>query len=163
MKKPNFKPLGGAVIALLDPLLAKRTHVDASLALAWPELAGEKLAGRSQPLKVTWPKRGSPDDPFEPGVLTVACEGAAALDLQYQTGELVSRINSFFGYTAIGRIRIEQRAIAAFRPKDKRQPQTVTPGEAASLLATVRLIEDDDLRASLLRLGESVTAENRHK
>ena len=66
MKKPNFKPLGGAVTALLDPLLAKRTHVDASLALSWPELAGEKLAGRTQPLKVTWPRRNSPDDPFEP-------------------------------------------------------------------------------------------------
>lgn len=163
MKKPHFKPLGGAVTALLDPLLAKRIHVDASLALAWPELAGEKLAGRSQPLKVTWPKRGSPDDPFEPGVLTVACEGATALDLQYQTSELVSRINSFFGYTAIGRIRIEQRAIAVFRPKEKLKTKSLAPGEAAALLASVRQIEDEGLRASLLRLGESVKAENRHK
>ena len=163
MKKPHFKPLGGAVTALLDPLLAKRTHVDASLALAWPELAGEKLAGRTQPLKVTWPRRGSPDDPFEPGVLTIACEGSAALDLQYQIGELASRINSFFGYSAIGRIRIEQRAIAAFRPKEKPKPQAVTPDEAAALMATVRLIENDDLRASLLRLGQSVKAENRNK
>ena len=93
MKKPHFKPLGGAVTAMLDPLLAKRTHVDASLALSWPELAGEKLAGRTQPLKVTWPRRGSPDDPFEPGTLAIACEGSAALDLQYQSGELVARIN----------------------------------------------------------------------
>ena len=66
MKKSTvFKPIGGAVTALLDPLLAKRTHVDAALALAWPELAGEKLAGRTQPLKVSWPMRKTPDDPFQ--------------------------------------------------------------------------------------------------
>ena len=163
MKKPHFKPLGGAVTALLDPLLAKRTHVDASLALAWPELAGEKLAGRTQPLKVTWPRRGSPDDPFEPGVLTIACEGSAALDLQYQTSELVSRINSFFGYSAIGRIRIEQRAIDGFRPKQKAVPKPVSASESAALLAVVQPIEDDGLRAALLRLGKSIKGENSHK
>jgi hypothetical protein len=161
MKKPaSFKPIGGAVTALLDPMLAKRSHVDAALALSWPELCGEKLAGRTQPLKVTWPRRHGPDDPFQPGVLSIACEGAAALDLQYTTTELIKRINGFFGYSAIHRIRIEQRPVDQFRPVQKKARQSLPESLRKGIERQVELIEDEGLRQALERLGESVTSEN---
>ncbi|MGL4489465.1 MAG: DUF721 domain-containing protein [Rhizobiaceae bacterium] len=160
MKKTTyFQPLGGSISKLLDPLLAKRSHVDAALALSWPDIAGEKLAGRTQPLKVTWPRRTSPDDPFEPGTLTVACEGAVALDLQYQTSELINRINGFFGYSAIARIKIEQRAVDGFRPKKSKQAPTLDAAEKSQLLSIMSDIEDKELREALLRLGTSVKSE----
>ena len=162
MKKPSvFKPIGGAVTALLDPLMAKRTHVDAALALSWPQLCGEKLAGRTQPLKVSWPMRKSPDDPFQPGTLSVACEGAVALDLQYQTTQLIQRINGFFGYAAISKIRIEQRAIDQFRPKKRIERPNLVPAERKTLENQVVSIENDGLREALFRLGESVKLEKR--
>lgn len=161
MRKPaSFKPIGGAVTALLDPMLAKRSHVDAALALSWPELCGEKLAGRTQPLKVTWPRRTSPDDPFEPGVLSIACEGAAALDLQYTTSELISRINGFFGYSAIKRIRIEQRPVDQFRPQQKKTRQALPESLRKGIERQVESIEDEGLRQALERLGQSVKSEN---
>jgi hypothetical protein len=157
MKKATyFQPLGGSISKLLDPLLAKRTHVDAALALSWPDIAGEKLAGRTQPLKVTWPHRASPDDPFQPGTLTVACEGAVALDLQYQTTELIGRINSFFGYAAIGRIKIEQRAIDGFRQKKPKPIEKIDQATATALATHVANIADEGLREALIRLGSSV-------
>lgn len=157
MKKSSFfKPIGGAVTALLDPMLAKRSHVDAALALSWPELCGEKLAGRTQPLKVTWPRRTGPDDKFEPGILTIACEGAAALDLQYSTTELISRINGFFGYSAVHRIRIEQRPVDQFRPVTRKQPPSVPEAVRKDIERQVESIEDEGLRQALERLGGSV-------
>jgi hypothetical protein len=160
MKKPSvFKPIGGAITALLDPLLAKRTHVDAALALSWPQLCGEKLAGRTQPLKVSWPMRKTPDDPFQPGTLSVACEGAVALDLQYQTSALIARINGFFGYAAIARIKIEQRAVDGFRQKKTKQIEPLGQAATNELVAHVRNISDDGLRDALLRLGASVKRE----
>jgi hypothetical protein len=164
MRKPSkFKPIGGAVTALLDPLLSKRTHVDAALALSWPELCGERLSGRTQPLKVTWPRRSGPDDPFEPGVLAIACEGAAALDLQYGTSELIERINGFFGYSAIGRIRIEQKRVDHFRTPAKASPKTLPDTVLAEITREVGAIEDEGLREALERLGSSVKAERLHK
>lgn len=161
MRKPaSFKPIGGAITALLDPMLAKRSHVDAALALSWPQLCGEKLAGRTQPLKVTWPRRTGPDDPFAPGVLSIACEGAAALDLQYTTTELIARINGFFGYSAIQRIRIEQRPVDQFRPAQKRPRQPLPEALRKGVEQQVLTIEDDGLREALERLGLSVKAEN---
>ncbi|MGB8818969.1 MAG: DciA family protein [Rhizobiaceae bacterium] len=160
MKKPaSFKPIGGAVTALLDPLLAKRSHVDAALALSWPELCGQRLAGRTQPLKVTWPRRSGPDDAFEPGVLTIACEGAAALDLQYGTSELISRINGYFGYAAIGRIRIEQKRLDQFRSPPKPTVRQVSDAVRAAIAREVGSIEDEGLKEALQRLGASVSAE----
>lgn len=160
MRKPSkFKPIGGAVVALLDPLLAKRSHVDASLALSWPQLCGERLAGRTQPLKVTWPRRAGPDDPFEPGVLTIACEGAAALDLQYGTSELIERINAFFGYSAIGRIRIEQKRIDNFRAPERRSTNQLPSAALAEISRLVGDIEDEGLRQALEKLGASIKVE----
>ncbi len=157
MKKSSFfKPIGGAVTALLDPMLAKRSHVDAALALSWPELCGEKLAGRTQPLKVIWPRRTGPDDKFEPGILTIACEGAAALDLQYSTTELISRINGFFGYSAVHRIRIEQRPVDQFRSVTRKQPPSVPEAVRKDIERQVESIEDEGLRHALERLGGSV-------
>jgi hypothetical protein len=160
MRKPSkFKPVGSVIVSLLDPLLAKRSHVDAALALSWPELCGERLAGRTQPLKVTWPRRAGPDDPFEPGVLVIACEGAAALDLQYGTRELIERINAFFGYSAIGRIRFEQKRVDHFRAAAKASPKPLPDSVRAEISREVGAIEDEGLRQSLERLGSSVKAE----
>lgn len=164
MKKTTvFRPIGGAVTALLDPLLAKRSHVDAALALAWPELAGEKLAGRTQPLNVVWPMRKALDDPFQPGTLSVACEGAVALDLQYRTTELIQRINRFFGYAAISKIRIEQRAIDQFRPKKRIERPILVEDDRKKLEIQVDSINSDGLREALFRLGESIKIEKNLK
>ena len=159
MKKSTyFQPLGGSITKLLDPMLAKRTHVDAALALSWPDIAGEKLAGRTQPLKVTWPHRGSQDEPFKPGTLVVACEGAVALDLQYQTSELIDRINRFFGYSAVCKIQIKQAAIDAFKTRSKRKEISLGTSETLQLRSSVEKIENEDLRNSLLKLGMSIKA-----
>lgn len=155
-KSTNFRPLGGSISAILDPLLAKRSHIDAALALSWPNIAGSKLSGRTQPLKVTWQRRASPDDPFEPGTLTIACEGSAALDLQYQTTELIERINRFFGYAAIARIKIEQRAVDGFREKKRTAAPALGADELKILSDSVRNITDEGLRAALIRLGTGV-------
>lgn len=157
MKKTTyFRPLGGSISAILDPLLAKRSHIDAALALSWSNIAGAKLSGRTQPLKVTWSRRASLDDPFEPGTLTVACQGAAALDLQYQTTELIERINRFFGYAAIGRIKIEQREVDGFRQKKRESAPKLNAEELKSLVESVKEIDDEGLRESLIRLGTGV-------
>jgi hypothetical protein len=155
-KATSFQPLGGSITKLLDPLLAKRSHVDAALALSWPDLAGSKLAGRTQPLKVTWPHRASPDDAFQPGTLTVACEGAVALDLQYQTSELIERINRFFGYVVIEKIKIKQTALDTFNARQKMKRKEIDPVDEKIILDAVQKIENEALRDSLVRLGKSI-------
>jgi hypothetical protein len=96
------------------------------------------------------------DDPFEPAVLVIACEGAAALHLQHETGEIISRVNAFLGFNAIGRIRIVQKPLSSKMGAPKPRPRTLTAGEKAKLSGTVEKIEDAGLRASLERLGATI-------
>jgi hypothetical protein len=99
---------------LIDPILARRAGINTLLLGSWDEIAGEQFAGCSRPERIRWPRQEGPDETgggFAPGVLTVACEGARALFLMHQEAELISRVNSFFGFQAISQVRIVQKAI----------------------------------------------------
>ena len=47
-----------------------------------------------------------------PVCLTIACEGARALFLTHAQGELIQRINGFFGFHAVSQIRIVQKPVS---------------------------------------------------
>ena len=148
-------PVSDLAGAILDPVLRRRTGMSLALVQSWEEIAGPRLAAKSRPQKIQWPRRTGDDDPFEPAVLVVACEGLAALHLQHETTEVISRVNAFLGYSAIGRIRIVQKPVSApVRSKPIVRPLT-TP-EAQRLSQTVGAIEDEGLRESLQRLGATV-------
>lgn len=157
-KRPygNPVPVSDLATAILDPVLRKRAGISVELVQSWEEIVGPRLAGRTRPEKIQWPRRLHEDDPFEPAALVIACEGAAALHLQHETGEVISRVNAFLGFTAIGRIRIVQKPLTPNAPPPRPRPRALTDGEKARLAGTVGQIEDDGLRASLERLGTTI-------
>ena len=118
-------PISDLATAILDPVLRKRAGISIGLVQSWEEIAGPRLAHRSRPEKIQWPRRAHEDDPFEPATLVIACEGAAALYLQHETGEIIGRVNAFLGFAAIGRIRIVQKPVSPVAAKaaaDAAQP-----------------------------------------
>lgn len=157
----NPVPVSDLATEILDPVLRKRAGMSIGLVQSWEEIAGPRLAGYSRPEKIQWPRRMHEDDPFEPAVLVIACEGMAALHLQHETGEIINRVNAFLGFNAIGRIRIVQKPVTA--DKGRRQPslRPLTAAEKEKLSGTVGLIEDDGLRASLERLGATILGQKK--
>lgn len=154
----NARPVGDLATAILDPVLRRKAGISTGLVQSWEEIVGPRLADSTRPEKILWPRRAGEDDPFEPATLVVACEGAAALHLQHQTGEIIARINAFLGFAAIGRVRILQKPVAAHKPP-KRRPRELTRDEAAGIATAVAGIEDEALRAALEKLGKAVKAE----
>lgn len=86
--------------------------------------------------------------------MTVACEGARALFLSHAQGELIARINGFFGYPAIGQVRIVQKpvSVASARPRIRK----LEGEKARRLQAMMDGIEDENLRRAVERLGTAV-------
>lgn len=162
-RKPSGNPVPVSDLAtqILDPVLRKRAGMSIGLVQSWDEIAGPRLASRSRPEKIQWPRRIHEDDPFEPAVLVIACEGMAALHLQHETGEIIARVNAFLGFNAIGRVRIVQKPVARAAERKRPPPRPLTDMEKSKLSNTVRLIEDDGLRASLERLGATVLGQRR--
>ena len=87
-------------------------------------------------------------------MLTIACEGARALFLMHQEAELISRVNSFFGFRAISQIRIVQKAIHVPTRKPKARP--LDGSEKRRLAGMLEDVEDPRLREALERLGAGV-------
>jgi hypothetical protein len=161
---PNYAvPVSDLVTNLLDPVLRKRAGISIGLIQSWEEIVGPRLAATSRPEKIQWPKRAQHEYAFEPAVLIIACEGAAALHIQHETTEIIGRVNAFLGFSAIGRIRIVQKPVQAASPAQKRTLAPLTSDEISQLGNTVAAIEDGDLRASLERLGRSVIGQKRAK
>lgn len=144
---------------LIDPVLARKAGINTALIGSWDEIAGSDFAECTRPEKISWPRRNSEmtgeSGGVEPGVLTIACEGARALFLSHAQGELIQRINGFFGYPAIRQIRIVQKPVTPPH-KYRRKPRPLSPSEAARLKAMTEDIESDTLKAALDRLGRAV-------
>lgn len=149
-------PVSDLASDIIDPVLRKRAGVSIGLVQSWDEIAGAKLARSSRPEKIVWPRRLHEEDPFEPATLVIACEGAAALHLQHETGEIIGRVNAFLGFAAIGRIKIVQKPVLAHRGPEPAKLRELDREEASRLAHSVGGIEDESLRASLERLGRSV-------
>lgn len=156
---PRGNPVAVSDLAsqILDPVLRRRAGMSVALVQSWEEIVGPRLAQTSRPEKIQWPRRGD-DGPFEPAVLVIACEGLAALHVQHETSEIIARANAFLGFGAIGRVRVVQKPVRTDAGRAKPRLRSLNASEKLRLSALVSEIEDDDLRASLERLGASVRA-----
>lgn len=152
----NAEPISDLATAILDPVMRRRAGISIGLVQSWDDIVGPRLARGSRPEKIQWPRRASDEDPFEPAVLVIACEGLAALHIQHETSEIISRVNAFLGFSAIGRIRIVQKPVKAPKAPERPTLRALAADEKARIERSVGKIEDDGLRASLERLGASV-------
>ncbi|CDX18199.1 conserved hypothetical protein [Mesorhizobium sp. ORS 3324] len=157
----NPVPVSDLATEILDPVLRKRAGISVGLVQSWEEIAGPRLARHSRPEKIQWPRRLNEDDPFEPALLVIACEGMAALHLQHEAGEVINRVNAFLGFNAIGRIKILQKPVLSAKARPKPVPRPLSEAEKSRLARTVGKIEDDGLRASLERLGATILGQKR--
>ena len=144
---------------LIDPVLQRKAGISTALIGSWDEIAGSNFADCTRPEKITWPRRNADRQGeaggMEPGVLTVACEGARALFLSHAQGELIQRINGFFGFPAIRQIKIVQKPVA-IQTRQRRRLRPLSASEKSHVAELTADIENDALKAALERLGRGV-------
>lgn len=144
---------------LIDPVLAKRAGINTMLLGSWDEIAGAEFAECTRPERITWPRRASEmageGGGHQPGVLTIACEGARALFLSHQQGEIIQRINGFFGFPAIRQIKIVQKPVSV-QARTRRRLRPLSANEKSHLAELTAEIDSEPLKAALDRLGRGV-------
>ncbi|WP_427023438.1 DUF721 domain-containing protein [Aureimonas ureilytica] len=154
------RPLSDLVSDLVDPIVARKAGMTSGLLSSWPEIAGLRLQEGSRPEKLIWPPRRSENDPFDQATLVVACEGAFVLRLQHESRELIGRVNAYFGYPAVARLKIVQRPVQTVRPTRKVPVKPLTPRDRRAISEATSRIESPRLRAALERFGEAVLGRN---
>jgi hypothetical protein len=103
---------------VLDPAARRRGLAEARLLTDWRLVIGPELGARCQPVRLSGRSESG-------GVLTVHVGGASALELQHSAPQLLERINGFFDYPAVARLRLS-RALA--------EASAIAPADAASAL-----------------------------
>ena len=141
---------------VLDPVTARRGFATADLIAAWPEIVGPDYADCTRPERIVWPRGRAAVD--TPGVLHLRVDGPRAILVQHELGQIIERINGFFGYAVVGTIRLVQAPIIS-RERPKRRARPLDARQEARLGAAVSVVDDERLRVVLERLGRGVLAD----
>ena len=159
-KRKGAVALAELVGPVIDPVVARRGFASVDLVALWPEIVGPAHAAYTEPERIAWPREKDKDGEGRPGVLFLRVEGPRAILVQHELPQIVERINAFFGYAAVGQVRLVQAPVAA-RAAAPAKPAQLGPKDEAALSERLETVDDDRLRAALDRLGRGVLGERR--
>lgn len=157
--KPYERPRGGAAKAIGDlmPQIGRTSFrrfgfVQSSVVTRWPEIVGAQHARVCLPEAIRFPPGGKND-----GILQLVVLPAHAPLIQHIIPEIMERVNRFFGYNAVARIKIRQGEVKPPRDQSPRtQPPSLKP-IPMELGESLRDIGDPELRTVLESLARSLT------
>lgn len=104
MKNNNKQPknptqLGWYVSKITKSFYNKQGFAQNHILENWKTIVGARFFNKSMPIKLNIKKTG--------GVLTIACDGAVAIELEYLKQEIISNINSYYGFNAVNKIQFK--------------------------------------------------------
>lgn len=129
--------------------------IQSSVVSRWPEIVGARHARVCAPESIRFPlgeKSG--------GILQLVVVAAHAPMIQHVIPEIVERVNRFFGYNAVARVKIRQGEV---KPPPASKPPATPPTLRPvpfELGESLRDIGDPELRAVLESLARSIEARN---
>jgi hypothetical protein len=130
------------------PVFGKHGFAGGALVVDWPAIVGSAVAAHTLPLRIQFPPKQRSE-----GVLVVKVDsGAFATELQHLEPLILERVNGYFGWQAVVRLRMLQG------PLPRRKGKAAAPAASAAepspaLRASLDAVDDPELREALERLG----------
>ena len=158
------RPRGGPAKAIADlvPQIGRAAFrrfgfVQSSVVTRWPEIVGERHAQVCMPESIRFP----PGEKSE-GILQLVVLPAHAPLIQHVIPEILERVNRFFGYKAVARVKLRQGAVKPARAEGVRDKTNLGPPSLKpipmELGDSLRDIGDPELRTVLESLARSLGA-----
>lgn len=158
--RPYERPRGGPAkpVADLVPQIGRAAFrrfgfVQSSVVTRWPEIVGQRHAQVCMPEAIRFPpgeKSG--------GILQLVVLPAHAPLIQHVIPEIVDRVNRFFGYKAVTKVKLRQGAVKPPRAEASRTAPPSLKPIPLELGDSLRDIGDPELRAVLESLARSIGA-----
>ena len=156
--KPYQRPRGGPAkpVAELVPQIGRAAFrrfgfVQSSVVTRWPEIVGETHARVCTPESIRFPPGEKTD-----GIMQLVVLPAHAPLIQHILPEIAERVNRFFGYKAVAKIKMRQGAVKPPPAGEKRTAPPSLKPIPMDLGEGLRDIGDPELRAVLESLARSV-------
>ncbi len=156
--RPYERPRGGPAkpVAELVPQIGRAAFrrfgfVQSSVVTRWPEIVGPRHAQVCMPEAIRFPpgeKSG--------GILQLVVLPAHAPLIQHVIPEIVERVNRFFGYSAVSKVKLRQGAVKPPHAQGQRTAPPSLKPIPLELGESLRDIGDPELRAVLESLARSL-------
>jgi hypothetical protein len=156
------RPRGGQARAISDlmPEIGRTAFrrfgfIQSSVVTRWPEIVGPRHARVCAPESIRFP----PGEKSE-GILQLVVVPAHAPIIQHVIPEIMERVNRFFGYKAVAKVKIRQGEV---KPPSAEPRPTAPPSLKPipmELGDSLRDIGDPELRAVLESLARSLGTKN---
>jgi len=145
--------VGGPCGRITRPVFGRHGFVEGALVTDWPAIVGAAIAHHALPVRIRFPTGQRSD-----GTLIVkVSSGAFALEMQHLEPLIVQRINGYFGWNAVARLRLIQGPLPE-RPRPAPPPEPPPLPADSPAARALESVEDPELRAVLTRLGRHIAA-----
>ncbi|MCP5396604.1 MAG: DUF721 domain-containing protein [Sphingomonadaceae bacterium] len=125
--------------------------VQSSVVTRWPEIVGDRHAQVCAPEAIRFPPGEKTD-----GILQLVVKPAHAPLIQHVIPEIMERVNRFFGYKAVAKVKIRQGEVKPPVDKAARSAPPSLKPIPMELGDSLRDIGDPELRAVLESLASSL-------
>ena len=156
--RPYERPRGGPARAIseLMPEVGRTAFrrfgfVQSSVVTRWPEIVGPRHARICAPEAIRFP----PGEKSE-GILQLVVVPAHAPIISHVIPEIIERVNRFFGYKAVAKVKLRQGEVKPPRSKEPATAPLSLRPIPMELGESLRDIGDPELRAVLESLARSL-------
>ena len=160
--KPYERPRGGEAKAISDlmPQVGRTAFrrfgfVQSSVVTRWPEIVGPHHAKVSAPESIRFPAGEKSE-----GTLNLVVTPAHAPIIQHVIPEIIERVNRFFGYRAVAKVRMRQGQVKPAHAEERPKPPPSLKPIPMELGNSLRDIGDPELRTVLESLARSMGNQN---
>lgn len=160
VRRGRGQGIGISVQKILAPLAIRQGFRTATILTHWADIVGSQYAPLTTPLKVTYIPRGEKEDGapiFEATLHVMVKNTSTALTLKYVEPQILERLNSHFGYSAIQKMKLHHGV-----PSESQVlPKPRNPAPVASIFPKTCLedIQEESLKNALSALGDGIWGE----
>lgn len=146
--------VGRTIIPLAKQLLGKNGFMQIELISNWEEIVGEKLAEYVLPQKISFVK----DERVCGTLVLLVLSGAFAMEVESNKLKILQKVNAFFGYEALNKIKIIQTSnpenfLKTKNVYDKPKKNLVSEKQKTYINELTESIDNESLRLKLEKIG----------
>ena len=162
-KLDDLTSVSQTVLPLAKQLLGTRGFVQIDLLENWESIVGPSLAKYCLPQKITFNKNQRENGT----VFVMVFGGAFAMEIEGRKLQILQKINTFFGYSAVSNLKIVQNNspdnfLIKQNADDKPKKILVSDSEQNYITELIKDIDSPDLKKRLENIGKHILSD-KHK
>ncbi|EKE09964.1 MAG: hypothetical protein ACD_16C00099G0022 [uncultured bacterium] len=143
--------LGLFTQTVVKPVFKARGLMEGKILSHWPQIVGEQLSQVSFAEKITFPKGKRVE-----GTLHLTVTSSGSLFMQYAQDLILERVNTFFGYKALTKLRFTHGLSLKKESLKPKRIKIISKEDEAWLQKQIEIIKDRDLKTHLETLGKAL-------